>query len=263
MIPNTPSDPPKSHISLHGHTVSYTDKGTGPVVVAIHGLPGDAGDFRWLGTALEPHVRLIRLELPGFGETSAKAGTLRWPDPPRFVAEMLQALSLTEVTLLGHSYGTGVALCTAAAYPNRIARLALLAPFGQHPHRGIRQFPAPGLVQFTLRLPLIRAPFIRALRRSLRDSGFRKPINDEQIIRTIDAIATWDFDAYRSAVASLACPVFGAYCKDDHLIEPHLMETILQDCPKGPRLVFDTGGHNLQKTYAVEVAAALSDWLLS
>jgi len=261
MIPNTPSDPQKVHVTVHGHVVSYTDVGTGPVVVAIHGLPGDASDFRWLGTVLEPHVRFIRLELPGFGHSAPESGSLKWPDPPRFVADTLKALSLNNVTLMGHSYGTGVALCTAVANPERVKRLVLLAPFGQQPHRGIRQFPVPSLVQLVLGIPIIRQPLIHMARASLKKSGFRKPIADEHIVRTMDAIATWRFNEYATAVSTLQCPVFGAYCLDDHLIEAPLMDGLLKACPEGPRMVFETGGHNLQKTHAVEVGAAIVDWL--
>ena len=227
MIPETPSDPVPRQIRVNGHLVQYTDVGTGPVVVAIHGLPGDVSDFRWLGTALEPHVRLIRVDLPGFGGSSPLAGSLQWPDPPRFVADTLAALSLNAVTLLGHSYGTGVALCTAVAAPDRVKRLALLAPFGREPHRGIRQFPVPRLVQLGVRLPMIRQTLIQTLRQSLKNSGFHKPLRDQHIVRTIDAIATWNFDTYRATVSELHCPVFGAYCLDDHLIEPHLMHALL------------------------------------
>ena len=49
--------------------LAYTDEGTGPVVLAIHGCPGSVRDWRWLGHPLASHFRLIRLDLPGFGET--------------------------------------------------------------------------------------------------------------------------------------------------------------------------------------------------
>lgn len=263
MTPDTPSDPSFRSISVRGYPVTYTDEGEGPIICAIHGLPGDATDFRWLGPTLEKNHRFIRLNLPGFGQSSPKAGSLKWPDPAHFVADTLTALDLHQVTLLGHSYGTGVALAATLIAKDRVERLGLLAPFGLRPHKGFGEFPMPRVLTYVLHIPVVRQGFILPIRTALRKAGFKKAVSDQQIHRTIDAIASWDFSTYHSSVKKLKVPVFGAYCLDDHLIEPELMTELLSLCPNGPRLCFDTGGHNLQKTRAIEIGEALTHWLES
>ena len=67
--PETPSDPPVLTLQLPGGPVGYTDVGDGPVVVALHGAPGSVRDWRWLGPLLEPRIRLVRVDMPGYGDT--------------------------------------------------------------------------------------------------------------------------------------------------------------------------------------------------
>jgi len=261
MTPEAPSDPPLLTHSVRGHPFTYTDEGTGPILVAVHGLPGDGTDFRWLGTTLEPHFRFIRVNLPGFGGSSPNVGSLKWPDPAQFVAEVLEVLELNQVTLLGHSYGSVIANYASQLAADRVSRLVLLAPLGLRRHRGFDFFGSAGPVAKALRTPGLRALVIPMIRRAFRNAGFRKPLEDEHLCRTMEAVATWSFPRYREISSNLSVPVFGAYCEDDRLIEAEIMAEFLALCPPGPRLVFSTGGHNLQKTRAIELAEGLVNWL--
>jgi pimeloyl-ACP methyl ester carboxylesterase len=56
-------------------------------------------------------------------------------------------------------------------------------------------------------------------------------------------------------------PAFVAYARDDHLIETDLSEELARSLPGARVMVFDEGGHNLQKTRAEELGRALADWL--
>lgn len=261
MIPDQPSDPPQHSLQIRGHTATYTDAGSGPTVVAVHGLPGGDFDFRWLGAALEPHCRFIRLNLPGFGGSAPGGCTFRWPAPAEWVAEAMDQLEVKDVTLLGHSYGSSVATAASLLRPERVHRLALLAPIGLRKHKGFRNFPIPKIAVTLLSTPGIRQPVYTLFRQAFRRAGFRKPISNEQIFRTIEAIASWSFEDYKARVQTLQIPVFGALSEDDHLVEAQIIRELLQQCPHGPRLAFEDGGHNLQKSYAVEVAAELLQWI--
>jgi pimeloyl-ACP methyl ester carboxylesterase len=48
-----------------------------------------------------------------------------------------------------------------------------------------------------------------------------------------------------------------AWSRDDHVLEPSISEELARRMPGSRRLVFEEGGHNLQKTRAPEVAAAI------
>ena len=72
---------------------------------------------------------MIALDLPGFGDSDKPIGAAY---DPRFLAgactDLLDALGLNRVHLIGNSLGGRVALEVALRQPHRVERLALLAP---------------------------------------------------------------------------------------------------------------------------------------
>lgn len=150
--PEHPSDPPLRQATLDGRAIRWVEAGPsdGPCVVMIHGLPGSHRDFRWLAPPLEAMgLRVIRLDMPGFG------GSERIPARMSVLAEHVLArldhLQLSQVVLLGHSFGGVQALLAASREPRRICGLALIAPIGLRPHRMLRQARGLSLVVRGLR----------------------------------------------------------------------------------------------------------------
>jgi pimeloyl-ACP methyl ester carboxylesterase len=76
--------------------------------------------------ALAAGVRIIAPERPGFGLSDPLPGrtVAGWADDAR---QLLDALSLTTVAVVGSSGGGPYAVATAAALPDRVTRLALVA----------------------------------------------------------------------------------------------------------------------------------------
>jgi len=105
------------------------EAGTGPPVLALHGLGGTKGSFLPTVAALAGQFRVIAVDLPGFGDSDKPLGAAY---DARFFANagiaLLDALGLDRVHLIGNSLGGRVALEIALSHPERIARLALLAP---------------------------------------------------------------------------------------------------------------------------------------
>ncbi len=109
--------------------LSTLEAGSGPPLVAIHGLGGTKGSFLPTVTALAGSHRVIALDLPGFGDSAKPIGASY---DARFFARavigLLDALELDEAHLIGNSLGGRVALEAGLSYPDRIGRLVLLAP---------------------------------------------------------------------------------------------------------------------------------------
>ncbi len=254
-----PSDPPLRSVALARGVASYTDEGTGRPLVAVHGLPGSARDFRWLAPHLREHLRFLRIELPGFGSTAVAAG----PDPSprgraRFLLEALDALELERPVLLGHSMGGVVACAAVGLAPRRCAGLGLLSCPGLRRHLMLRLLP----VRLARRL-LGEAPGRpwRWLQRQLFAlAGFRR-YPDHELTRTIHCLAATSIEAHALRVRDLRVPTLVGYCEDDPLIEADIYRALAAACPPGPRLIFPEGGHNPQKTHAAAVAEALRDWV--
>ncbi len=255
-----PSDPPGKAVALARGTMTYTEEGSGPPLVAIHGLPGSARDFRWLGGALAGRVRLIRLELPGWGGSDSRLvrrhDADRWAD---VVIEALDALELPAPVLAGHSAGGVVAMRVAARAPERLGGLAILASPGLRPHRLLRRSNVK-LGALIVSIPGVRQLTLPALRRSYELAGFPTSLTDTQRIEAMRWIARLDFDAQRAAAAAVKVPTFVAWAEDDKLIEPAVFEELESSLPDGPRLRWPGGGHNIQKSHAGTLAETLVTW---
>ena len=255
-----PSDPPSRALALSRGTMTYTEEGSGPALVAIHGLPGSARDFRWLGAALEGRVRLIRLELPGWGGSDTRLvrrhDADQWAD---VVVEALDALALEAPTLAGHSAGGVVAMRVAARAPRRLGQLAILAAPGLAPHRLLRRSNVK-LGALITAIPGLRQLSLPALRRSYAKAGFPTSLTDAQRIEAMRWIARLDFEAQGHAAGQVVVPTLVAWADDDALIEPAIFEALQAALPDGPRLRFEAGGHNIQKSHAATLAETLVAW---
>ena len=256
MRPDTPSDPNRT---VHSWG-AWTDEGAGPVVLAVHGLPGSVRDFRYLGGAVHDRFRLIRVDLPGFSGVprsypATDAGAIEYLDR---IVDLVDE----PVIILGHSFGSTYATAYAVAHPEKVKGLALLAPFGIRPHSGIKSLPNIKMLKRVMKLPIVGKVIINRILSGFKKIGFRN-ISDLDVRMTIETLSNFHFKAFEKHLRALTCPTFVAWAKDDHLIEPAIVEEMISLLPAGPRFVFDEGGHNLQKFQAVEVADALSEWVLS
>jgi pyruvate dehydrogenase E2 component (dihydrolipoamide acetyltransferase) len=258
MKPERPSDPEVRTVAVAGGAAAYTDEGQGPVVIALHGLPGGARDWRWLGPVVAPGLRLVRLELPGFGQTPR----LAMPDPgfearARWVLAFADALGVERFAVMGHSVGGPLAMAVAGMAPRRVAGLALVASVGLSVHRGYRQAGpmrklAP-LARVPLLGPALMTPFMRW---AFGRFGF-KGHSDEALAHTLAIVNSLDFRDNRRFAAAVSVPTLVAWANDDPIIDQAVSEELAAALPAGPRLPFTDGGHNIQKTKAVELGAAL------
>ncbi len=108
--------------------VSYSDRGEGPVVVALHATLHDRRDFDPIADELHHHYRVIALDWPGHGESPA-------PQAPMMVgaalfadvlSDLVQALDLPPAVYIGNSVGGFCAARLAITHPDRVAGLVLV-----------------------------------------------------------------------------------------------------------------------------------------
>jgi len=111
---------------------AHFDEGTGPVMVFLHGINSDGGDWRTVIDTIGPGYRFIAFDLLGFGESPKPLDIDYTADEHALVIEnTLIDLGVDDPFLLaGYSLGGDIALRYASTYPERLRRLFLLdAPF--------------------------------------------------------------------------------------------------------------------------------------
>jgi non-heme chloroperoxidase len=108
----------------------YEDHGSGAPVVLIHGYPlsGRAWD-KQLPPLLEDGRRVITYDRRGFGKSSQPVTGYNWDTFADDLGALLKALNLHDVTLVGHSMGTGEVTRYIGRYgSDRVAKGVLISP---------------------------------------------------------------------------------------------------------------------------------------
>lgn len=223
-VPDAPRDPvdtPET-VTLSRGPVDIAITGDGPLVIALHGLPGKASHLRALSAALAEGARVLRVDLPGFGDTPARvAPGHRVEDLAAFVDELCEALALEPAVVLGHSLGCAIATSLATDWPRRVRALALISSVGGRPHRSLR---GCGIPFAELADRLDREPVAGVLadgHAHLARIGMGG-MRDDGVLQTIRLMASIRLDAHADRLRRLRQPTFPAWAADDASIEPEL-----------------------------------------
>jgi pimeloyl-ACP methyl ester carboxylesterase len=117
-------------IDLHGHDVAYRRAGAGQAIVLLHGIAGSNTTWDELLPVLARDHDVIAPDLPGHGESGSSAGDYSVGAMAATVRDLLLALGVERVTVVGHSLGGGVAMQFAYLFPDFTERLILISAGG-------------------------------------------------------------------------------------------------------------------------------------
>lgn len=109
---------------LNGAHLRYLDKGSGPVLLLIHGLGASHTDWQKQVDFFARVFRVIAPDLRGHGESDAKGPF----SVVRFALDcsyLLDELKVGSFFLVGHSMGGAVAMQLALFKPDRVTKLVL------------------------------------------------------------------------------------------------------------------------------------------
>lgn len=110
----------------NGVTIFYQVTGSGTPLVLIHGYPLSGALFKYQQTGLASHFKVITLDLPGFGRSSAPGAFGSTAVYAHFVLDLMNHLGIDKAIVGGHSMG---GLITQEIYreaPQRVAGLILI-----------------------------------------------------------------------------------------------------------------------------------------
>jgi pimeloyl-ACP methyl ester carboxylesterase len=110
--------------------------GAGPLVLGVHGWSQRNGWHTW-AAFIEPLAgagfHAVSVDMPGWGASPPlAAGPMTAETAGAVVLGLQEAMGAGSATLLGKSWGGGVALQTALDHPERVDRLVLTAPAFRH-----------------------------------------------------------------------------------------------------------------------------------
>jgi pimeloyl-ACP methyl ester carboxylesterase len=136
-------------ISLHGHERAFVKMGEGPVLLLLHGLGCDHTTWSPIISDLAKHYTVIAPDLLGHGMSAKPRADYSVGGYANGMRDLLTVLGIDKVTVVGHSFGGGIAMQFAYQFPERTERMILVAPGGLGPEVTpfIRAVTLPGFHQ--------------------------------------------------------------------------------------------------------------------
>ena len=106
--------------------IAYVEAGTGPAALFVHGLPLNGYHWRHVIERLRHRRRCIAIDLMGLGYSEIRpAQEVFFTAQAQMLAEVLDALGIEQVDLIGNDSGGAVAQIFAVHYPDRLRSLVL------------------------------------------------------------------------------------------------------------------------------------------
>lgn len=105
------------------------DEGRGRPVLLVHGQPGLGDDWDAVARRLVADHRVLVPDRPGYGQSGTVPATMA--ANAEMLASVLVARGASPATVVGHSYGGGIAVLMATRRPEVVSALVLVSSVGR------------------------------------------------------------------------------------------------------------------------------------
>lgn len=122
-MPGEPRD--ARYVDVNGVRLRYTDQGSGPAVVLLHGFASALEIWNATASFLSRSHRVLALDLKGFGWSARPPGDYSPQAQAALVLGLMDRLGMASASVVGHSWGASVALAMAISAPQRVRSLVL------------------------------------------------------------------------------------------------------------------------------------------
>jgi pimeloyl-ACP methyl ester carboxylesterase len=164
------------HVSIHGHDMAYRMEGHGPALLLLHGIAGSSRTWRDVIPRLTDRFTVIAPDLIGHGQSEKPVGDYSLGAFASGIRDLLEVLDIDRATVIGQSFGGGVAMQLAYQHPEGCERLVLVdsGGLGREVNWMLRFMTLPGSEYV---MPVIFPGFVRdwgdRLFRTINDRGIR------------------------------------------------------------------------------------------
>ena len=261
-------------IDVRDRTAYYTDQGSGPVVILLHGSLSASGAWRAIAGDLANDHRVIAPDLWGYGK-SAPWGE-DWGLDNAWECELVEAMAAQHqgpVHLAGHSHGGVVALAVAM---RGVADLQSLILIDATPFDFLRECGEDALFAelravvdgyFTALESDEDAPVRRVIdywdgagAYDALPEGVRNYISAAMPMNVINIKSEFNFNPSRQAYQALSVPTLAIH-GDRTSASSKAMSRLISDAIPGARVSAIAGArHSLISTHSEDVAAAIRRW---
>jgi pimeloyl-ACP methyl ester carboxylesterase len=169
---------PMEYVTIHGHRLGYRRGGEGPVLLLLHGIAGSSQTWIPAMELLADDYTVVAPDFLGHGRSAKPTGDYSLGNFASMMRDFLQVLGIPRATIVGQSFGGGVAMQFAYQFPERCERLVLVdaGGLGREVSWVLRLVTLPA-AEFVM--PVLFPSFVRgwgdAVARFAFERGFRNP----------------------------------------------------------------------------------------
>src|SRR3954471_19026886 len=271
------------HVTIHGHRRAYVKTGRGPALLLLHGLGCTHRTWLPVLDTLARRYTVIAPDLLGHGLSDKPRADYSVGGFANGMRDLLTVLGVDKATVVGHSFGGGVAMQFAYQFPERTERLVLVGSGGLRPQvsAAIRAITTTGFYQVMglLTLPGVRhvgTAGLRALSRTglkeFRDfdevaaiyESFEDPAARAAIRHVVRAVVDWHgqiISMADRAYLTETLPMCVVWGEDDRVIPVGHAARAAELAPKARVEILPNAGHFPHKDHPERFVETLHDFV--
>lgn len=254
-------------------------RGSGRPVLLIHGLGATTYTWRYVAPSLSARYQVIAVDLKGFGRASKPSdGRYSVLDQAHHLTELIGGLDLTDLTIVGHSFGGGVALA-AIGNPSLAGRVRSLVLIDSMAYRqrfpwfitllrvpvlgpaGLRLLPKKAQVRLVLRTAYYRPSRITEAAVEAYAAPLHAASGRHALVETARAILPADADAVIEKYESIKHPTLILWGRHDAIVPLPIGERLHRAIGGSRLMVIGDAGHLPHEETPARVSAELARFL--
>jgi pimeloyl-ACP methyl ester carboxylesterase len=254
--------PPDAPVKLF-----YEEAGKGSPVLLIHGFGTSSYTWRHIAPELALNHRVIGVDLKGFGQSDKPFDThYSVTDQEELLAQFIEDHGLRDLTIVGHSFGGGVALRLALDHDKRLAgrikKLVLLdsIAYPQHipvffrlldmpivSHLGVRMVPPIVQTRVALRIAYFDDNKIDPEEVETYAAPLRTAAGKHAIIYSARQIVPQDLESIAESYKSITLPTLIVWCDHDRIVPLEVGLKLRRTLPNSSFRLVQECGHMPQE----------------
>ena len=246
-------------VIVDGLAVEYHDEGKGPVMLLLHGWQDNLHTFDLIAHELALTYRVIRLDLPGFGQSEPPKNSWALDDYINLAKAFIIKLNVKVDVAAGHSFGGRIVIKGVGENIFSPKKIILIASAGVSTKKLARRlfykFAAKIGKFLTYSTPLYF--YRRRLKKMLYDKADSDYMNAGALRETYLKIISEDLSKYASQISVPCLLIWG---RDDG-VTPLADGNKLSELIKVSSLeIFENASHFVHQERAVDVAKKIKEF---
>ena len=260
----------------------YTvERGSGPTVLLIHGFGTNTFTWRYVLPDLARDHRVVAVDLKGFGK-SDKPFDERYSarDQAELLIQLILDRDLRDLTIIGHSYGGGVALLLGleadARLKGRLSKLVLLDTIA-YPQSvpvffrlleapvvsqvGVRMAPPDFQIRMALRIAFYDNKKVGADEVAAYSEPMKTAAGKHAIIQSARQIVPPDLDEIAARYESIALPTLILWGDHDRIVPLDVGLKLRREMPDAQLRIISECGHMPHEEQPEETMAEIRKFL--